>query len=147
MKRVSLLFATLLAALFLVLHGAVSAATTCVEMPPLKPLHRICGVVFFPSGDRIANAKVLVLQAGKVIALQQTSDDGKFSFDQLKAGNYELRVRVEGGGVAATQVVLVNSKAKCKQEVAVNMSLNGVCSGFSLVDSKKFEAGLNQSSS
>jgi hypothetical protein len=59
-------------------------------MRPLKPLHRICGVVFFSSGDGIANAKVSVLRADKEIALQTTDHDGKFSFDQLKPGNYEL---------------------------------------------------------
>jgi hypothetical protein len=31
-------------------------------------------VVFFSSGDRIAKAKVLVLQAGNEIAVQQTGD-------------------------------------------------------------------------
>ena len=47
-----------------------------------------------PNRDRIANAKVTVLTAGKKIAEQQTGDDGKFSFDQLKAANYEIQVRV-----------------------------------------------------
>ena len=68
---------------------------------------------------------------------------GRFCTDPR---GYELRVRVEGVGVAATQVVLVHSETKSKQVIAVNMSLNGVCSGFSLVDSKKVEAGLNQRS-
>jgi hypothetical protein len=115
-------------------------------MPPLKLLHRICGVVFFASGDRIAKAKVSVLQAGKEITVQQTGDDGKFSFDELKPGNYELRVAVEAVGVAGTQIVLIHPEAKSK-EIATKMSLNGVCSSFSLVNSKQFEAGLNQSSS
>ena len=136
--------ASFLAALLLALPGAVSSATTCVEQP-LKPLHRICGVVFFLSGDRIANAKVSVLQAGKEISVQQTDVEGNFSFDQLKPGDYELRVRVEGVGSAATQVVLVHPGAKSTKEIAVHMTPNGVCSWFSLVNSKKFEAGLNPS--
>jgi hypothetical protein len=145
MKRASFLFASFLAALFLA--SAQSSATTCIQMPPLKPLHRICGVVFFASGDRIAKAKVSVLQTGKEIAVQQTGDDGKFSFDELKPGNYELRVAVEAVGVAGTQIVLIHPEAKSKQEIATKMSLNGVCSSFSLVNSQEFEAGLNQSSS
>ena len=144
MERVRLLFASFIAALLLSLPYGVFSATTCIGLPPLKPIHRICGVVFFPSGDRIANAKVTVLLAGKEIAVQQTADDGKFSFDQLKAGNYELRVLVNAVRVAATQVVLVRPEAKSKREIAVNMMLQG-CSSFSLVNSKEFEAGLNPS--
>jgi hypothetical protein len=133
----------ILAALLLALPGAVSSATTCVELQPLQPLHHICGVVFFLSGDRIANAKVSVLQAGKEICVQQTDVEGKFSFDQLKPGEYELRVRVEGVGTAATHVVLVHPGARSTREIAVHIPPNGVCSWFSLVNSEKFEAGLN----
>lgn len=72
MKRVSPFFASLPAALLLSLPSTTSSATTCVGLPSLKPVHCICGVVFFPSGDRIANAKVTVLQGGKEIAVQET---------------------------------------------------------------------------
>jgi hypothetical protein len=142
MKCAGLPMVSLLVALLLSLPSAVSSAT-CIGLPPLKPIHRICGVVFFPSGDRIANAKVMVLQDGKEIAVQETNENGKFSFDDLKAGKYEIQVQVKNLPVAATEVVLVRPEAKAKQEIAVNMSLNG-CSTFSLVNPKKFEAGLNQ---
>jgi hypothetical protein len=56
-------------------------------MEPLKPLHRICGVVFLNSGDRIANATVSVLEGEKEIATNKTDDHGNFSFDQLKPGH------------------------------------------------------------
>jgi hypothetical protein len=102
----------------------VPSSTTCVGQEPLKPVHRICGVVFFPSGDRIHNANVSVLEADKEIAIQKTDDNGKFSFDQLKPGNYELRIRVDGvPGIAATKVVLGRPNAKSKKEIAVNISL------------------------
>jgi hypothetical protein len=147
MKRARSLFASLFAALLLSLPSAVFSATTCIGLPPLKPLHPICGVVLVPSGDRIANAKVTVIQGGKEIAVQETGDDGKFSFVQLKAGNYEIQVRVNGLGVASTQVVLVHPEAKPKREIAVIMSLSGVCSSFSVVNPKNFEARLKPSSS
>ena len=146
MKRVRPIFASLLAALLLLLPPAICCATTCVRLPPLKPVHSICGVVFFPSGDRIANAKVTVLQAGQEIAVQETDNDGKFSFDHLEAGKYEIRVRVEAVPVVATDVVLVRPQSKPKREKAVSMMSQG-CSSFSLVDRKKFEAGLNPRSS
>jgi hypothetical protein len=144
MERVRLLFASFIAALLLSLPYGAFSATTCIGLPPLKPIHSICGVVFFPSGDRIANAKVTVLQAGKEIAVQQTGDDGKFSFDQFNAGTYQLRVLVNAVPVAATQVVLVHPESKPKREIAVSMMPQG-CPSFSLVDSKEFEAGLNPS--
>jgi len=142
MKRVRPGLASLFAMFLLSLSAAISSATTCVPLPPLKPTHRICGVVFFPSGDRIANAKITVLQAGKEIAVQETGKDGKFSFDHLKAGNYEIRVHVEAVPVAATDVVLIHPEAKPIREIAVSMMPQG-CSSFSLVNPKKFEAGLN----
>jgi hypothetical protein len=144
MKRVRPLSASLLAALLLLLPSAVCSATTCIGLPPLKPIHRICGLVFLPNGHRIANAKVTVLQAGKEIAMQPTDNDGKFSFDQLKAGNYEIRVFVDAIPVAAAQIVLVHPEAKPKREIAVSMNPNG-CSNFSLVNPKEFEAALNAS--
>jgi hypothetical protein len=64
----------------------------------------------------------------------------------LKASRYEIRVEVKTLPVAATEVVLVRPEAKPKQEIAVSMMLSG-CSTFSLVNPKKFESGLNPSSS
>jgi hypothetical protein len=146
MKPVRPIFASLLGALLILLPYAISSATTCVGLQPLKPIHRVWGVVFFPSGDRIANAKVTVLQAGKEIAAQETDNDGKFSFDHLEAGNYQIRVHIEAVPLAATDVILVHPEAKPKREIAVSMMPQG-CSSFSLVDPKKFEAGLNPHSS
>jgi hypothetical protein len=127
---------------FFLLLVKYSSATTCIELPPLKPVHSICGVVFFPNGDRIANANVAVLQRGNEIAAQQTSNDGKFSFDHLVEGKYKIQVRVEAVRMASTEVILIQPKVTPKQEIAVNMSLQG-CSSFSIVNSRKFEAKLN----
>src|SRR5260370_8926236 len=107
MKRVRPIFASLLAVLLLSLPSAISSATTCVGLPPLKPVHSICGVVFFPSGDRIANAKVTVLQAGKEIAVQETDDEGKFSFDNLEACKYEILAHVDTDPLPPNSVVRV----------------------------------------
>ena len=73
---------------------------------------------------RIANANVSVLEGDKEIAVQETDDHGKFSFDQLKPGNYELRIRVHGiPDIAGTRVVLARPNAKSKKEIAVNISV------------------------
>lgn len=116
-------------------------ATTCIELPPLKPVHRIWGVVYLPNGDRIAKAKVTILQADKEVAKQQTSNEGRFSFDHLSTGKYEIRITVIGFREAVTQVLLQRPRAKTKKEIAVNLTLQG-CNGFSLVDAKKFDGQL-----
>jgi hypothetical protein len=56
-----------------------------------------------------------------------------------------------GGGDQARREIgedesCIREKGKCKQEIAVNISLLG-CHGFSLVDLKKLEARLNPASS
>jgi hypothetical protein len=136
MERVGPFFASVTAGVLLLLPSATFSATTCTEVPLRKPIHQICGFVYFPSGDRITNAEVTVLQAGNEIAVQQTSKDGKFSFEQLRPGKYEIRVRVEHFVDAHSQVVLVNPKAQPKEELAVLISLSGACSNISLVHTK-----------
>ena len=146
MNRMRTFFASATIGVVLSLSTVASPATTCVALPPLKPIHRIFGVVFFPSGDRIANAKVTVLQGEKEIAAQQTGKDGRFSFEGLKAGNYEIRVRVETLGDAYSRVVLTRPQSQSKRELAVNMH-PGSCSSISLVGSKQLEAELSPSDS
>ena len=92
-KRDRSIFASLLAAVLLLLPSPIFSATTCVALPPLKPIHRICGVVFFPSGDRVADAIVTVLQEGTEIAVLKTNSDGKFSFDYLKPATMKFEFK------------------------------------------------------
>jgi hypothetical protein len=146
MKHVRAPLASFLAALLLALPSTAPSATTCVGMEPLKPVHRIWGVIFLSSGDRLANATVSVLVADKEIAVTKSDDHGKFSFDRLKAGHYELRIRLEElpSGVAGAEVVLVRPNAKSKREIAVNFKPGTpACSSFSLENAHKFEAELN----
>jgi Carboxypeptidase regulatory-like domain len=130
------------------LSSAISFATTCIERPPLKPIHCICGVVFFPNGDRLADATVKILQEDKEIAEQKTDDDGKFSFEGLKAGKYEITFFRESAVLAAAEVTLVRPQAKPRRVLAVNVALGAPgCSSFSLADPKKLARDLNPSGS
>jgi hypothetical protein len=128
-----------IAGVLLSMPTGAPSATTCVELPPLKPIHRIFGVVHFTSGDRISNANVTVLQGDREIAAQRTDNDGKFSFEGLMAGNYEMRVRVEGVGAVYAKIVLIRPEANSKRELAVTMTPDGVCSWISLVNPKRFK--------
>jgi hypothetical protein len=139
MPMVRALLAFTIAGVLLSMPTGAPSANTCVDLPPLEPIHRIFGVVLFTSGDRISNANVTVLQGDKEIAAQRTDKDGKFSFEGLMAGNYEMRVRVEGVGAAHAKIVLIRPDAKSKRELAVTMTPNGVCSAILLVDPKRLK--------
>jgi hypothetical protein len=140
MQRVRAFLAATVAGVLLLLPTGRISATTCVDVPLRKPIHRLFGVVLFVSGDRISNAIVTVLQGSKEIAEQQTDKDGKFSFDGLKAGHYEIRVKVKGlEGAVDEQIVLVNPKVNSKRELEVRMTPNGIfwnfigqCQGFQM---------------
>jgi hypothetical protein len=149
MGRVLTRWASFLPALLLSFPTASRSATTCIGMPPLKAIHRVWGVVFFATGDRVTIANVSVLQGDKEIATQKTDDHGKFIFDKLKPGKYELRILVDGvPGVVGTEIVLSRVNVKSSQEIAVNINLTAInCSSFSLVDAKQFETELNPSDS
>jgi Carboxypeptidase regulatory-like domain len=147
MKRRRPFCAAFLATLLLALPGGVFSARSCVGDDPIKPVHRICGVVTLEAVERVANAKITVIQGNKEIATQLTKEDGKFSFDQLKAGHYELHVRFETAPfplVAVTPVVLVHPEPKPRREIAVVLRFGGGCNSISLVDSKKYDAALDQ---
>ena len=139
MASVRALLAMTIAGILQSMPTGAPPATTCVDSPPLKPIHRIFGVVLFTSGDRIPNANVTVVQGDKEIAAQRSDNDGKFSFEGLMAGNYEMRVRVEGIGAAYAKIVLIRPEAKSKRELAVTMTPNGVCSWISLVNPKRLK--------
>lgn len=76
--------------LVILLHSPISFATTCVPLQPLKPVQLVVGIVFLPNGDRIAQARITVLQAGKEISSQVTGSDGRFSFLDLKPGGMKF---------------------------------------------------------
>jgi carboxypeptidase family protein len=119
------------------LSASIAFGTTCVEVAgPLK-LHHVSGVVLFRSGDRIPNAKVVILQNGHEIAAQQSAKDGQFEFEGLLAGNYEITVQVEGVGAARTQILLTKPQPRSKNLLGVYMNPNGICSSIFLVKPKQ----------
>jgi len=131
MRKRHALFAALIVGLLLVVPVSTSYATDCIVLPhkPIR-LRRVCGIVLNEIEEQIPSAKVTVLKAGRELGAVQTDADGRFSFDRLEAGNYE--VRVEAGGYLAAQdsVVIVRPATKCKRGLLVSLSLVA-CSGMS----------------
>jgi hypothetical protein len=126
--------------LLLLLPAETIHATTCIALPPLKPIHHICGFVNNQLGEPIPNAKVTVLQNGSEIVTLQTSTDGRFSFEQLKAGHYDIQVKANGYLSAFSSIILVKPEiTKCRRELDVLLSVGMGCSGISLVKPKKIK--------
>jgi hypothetical protein len=114
-----------------------SYATECVALPPLKPIHHVCGFVVAPSGDPIPNAKVIVLEGGNEVAAMRTGPDGRFAFEQLKTGKYDVRVDANGFLSAFSSIVVVTPGASCKKELYVLLEVGMGCSIISLAKFKK----------
>jgi hypothetical protein len=123
----------------LLLPAGFSSATTCIALPPLKPIHKAFGVVIDPSGEPIPNAKVAVLKDGREVVATQTGMDGKFSFDQLEAGHYDIQVDANGFRSACSSIVVVKPTVKGKQGLEVQLDVGMGCSIIREVKSKKIK--------
>lgn len=123
----------------LLLPAGFSYATTCIALPPLKPIHQACGVVIDPLGEPIPNAKVAILKDGRELVALQTRKDGKFSFEQLEVGRYDIQVEANGFKPAFSSIVLVKPAPKCKWALQVLLELGMGCSSISEVKSKKIK--------
>jgi hypothetical protein len=95
MGTIHRVFVTAFVGVLLLSVRAAGTTETCLELH-LKPLHCVCGTVVDLSGAPIGGATVTVLKQGTEPIAQQTGDDGKFSYDKLSAGNYELQIQAQG---------------------------------------------------
>jgi hypothetical protein len=117
--------------LILLAPTRTSCANECVALR-VKPIRQICGIVFDPRGERIPNARVTVLDGETQVVVSQTDKDGHFSFENLKAGNYDIRVEADGYSSAWSPIVLVNPSGKSKRGLRVVLNPGGMaCSSMS----------------
>src|SRR3984893_17719745 len=130
-------FGAIIVGLLLLLPAETSKATTCI-VQPLRPIHHICVFVNNQWGEPIPNATVTLLQKGSEIVTMQSGADGRFSFEHLKAGNYDIQVQASDFLTAFSSVILAKPDiTKCKRELDVLLSVSGGCSGISLVKPKR----------
>jgi hypothetical protein len=115
----------------------ISSATECIALPPLKGIHHVCGFVSDPSGASVADAKVTVLKDGNEVATMQSGADGRFAFEELKAGKYDMRVDAKGFVTAVSSIVLVTPGGGCKKELDVLLGVGMSCSIITLGKPKK----------
>jgi hypothetical protein len=131
--RIALVF--MIANIFAPFLG-VSQAGEC-RMEPIKPIHCVRGIVIDPSGGRISNARVTILRGGTGIVSMRTYADGKFSFDRLEAGDYEIQVEANSFKTARSSIVVVAPVSKCKWVMQVILGFGMECdTGIAMVRSK-----------
>jgi hypothetical protein len=119
--------------IFLLLAGTSSAEATCVESH-LKPLRCVRGRIIDPSGAAVPHVTVTVLKNEAEIAATQTGEDGAFSFDGLKAGDYDLHAAAFGFALFRFPIVLENPKKKCGRMLEITLALGlESCDGIRLV--------------
>jgi hypothetical protein len=123
--------------LLLFFPSDISYATECLAPPPLKVIHHVCGFVRDPSGAHVADAKVTILKDGSEVATMQSGADGRFAFEELKAGTYDVRVDAKGFVTAVSSIVLVKPGAGCKKELSVSLGVGMSCSIITLGKFKK----------
>src|SRR5512146_2457410 len=76
------------------------AADVCVYRPP--SVRHVVGTVVDSSGRPIPGVKIAIIQGSESVASATTDDAGKFAFDSLKEGAYELAATAVGFKVHVT---------------------------------------------
>jgi len=130
---------SLISVILLLILAGPSWGNECFAPPPLKPIHRVCGIVINPLGEPLSGAEVTILQDGREVASQQTSKDGKFSFEQLPAGNYDIKVVAHDYPSANFSIVIVRSAVKCKRALQVLLAVGSCGGGISEVKPGKMK--------
>jgi hypothetical protein len=120
---------TWIAGFLMLLSATSSSATTCV-VTPLKPVRHVCGIVINQAGERIPNARLTLLQGKAELVTVVTGADGKFEFEALEVGNYELRALGDDVYLAVQSPIrIVRPTAKCKQRLQVMLPVGSSCGG------------------
>ncbi len=109
--------------------GGVSQAGEC-RMVPIKPIQCVRGGVIDHSGGRISNARVTILRGKTEIVSVRTDADGRFSFERLEPGDYEIQVEANSFNTLRSLLVVVGSTSKCKRELQVVLGFGMECDTY-----------------
>jgi hypothetical protein len=93
-----------------------SAQVTCETQ--LKPLQCVDGIVIDEAGAVVPYASVVILKNGMQVGSVTTDAKGKFFFDEVKDGTYELDAKAAGFNLFKFPIV-VDKRGKCKQSLEI----------------------------
>jgi len=138
------MFVTWVAGIVLVVSAeALAQSQVACEAPRVKPLPHVCGIVIDQSGAPVAHATVSILIGGTKLFALDTGGDGKFSFDELKAGSYDVQAQAEGFHTFRFPIVVVKVGEKCRQALEVELTVGSeTCPGVRLVKPRTVERRL-----
>lgn len=128
--------------------GLLHGSEIICSQKPVKPVQHLCGIVIDQSGSPVAHVRVAILKGETELAAVESRKDGKFSFEGLKAGSYDVEAKEEGFRTFRFQIVLVQpSERRCKRALEVKLTVGDeACSGVRLVKPKEVERRLHASS-
>jgi hypothetical protein len=112
---------------------SASAATCIGVQKKLKPISHACGFVVDPTGVPIVGARIFVFKDGTEVAEAQTDADGKFSFGDIKEGDYQLMIQAPGFASFSFPIVVHKPAQKCKQSLRVQLSIGYPACGSSVI--------------
>jgi len=118
MERKRILFAALIGGIVLTAHQ-LSAEVICGEELRLKPVRCVCGRLTNATGGPVSSVIVTVLKGGTEVASIKTGQDGKFIFDELKPGIYELNAQAAGYRIFRSSIVVAKPEKKCRHGLAI----------------------------
>jgi len=95
----------------------------------------VSGVLVDPTGARITNATVKILKGETQVAVVSTGEDGEFSFENLDAGDYQIRAESPGFRTASFHVVVVKPKASSRRMLLIRLVTSDGCTGIESVKS------------
>lgn len=123
MKKRRSVLAILIAGAFFVLAYRSGADTICLKVRPV-PVRCVRGTILDESGGPVSHATVTILREGNVVASVQTDGDGRFEFQGVKIGNYDLRA--EHPSFKSDQYpIIVKSKGNCKNSIEMVLGTGG----------------------
>jgi hypothetical protein len=118
MKRVLKTIASLSAAALLLLPAANANEAVC-KPQKVKKVSRLSVFLINQTGAPEPNVHLRVFDGEQEIAAGVTGNDGKFSFDDLKAGSYQVKIHGDGFQEDAFPIVITNSGKNCTRAVQI----------------------------
>lgn len=134
-RRALLVFATIVSGILLLVPSKTSASTEICDEIKLKVLHRVCGILINELGEPVVGATVTIFEKDAQLAVVHTNGDGRFSFNELKSGNYELQTQADSYRTFRFAIVVGKPNHRCKRALEVKLTTGYPenCTGVHLV--------------
>ncbi|MGB9489342.1 MAG: carboxypeptidase-like regulatory domain-containing protein [Terriglobales bacterium] len=114
----------ILAGLLVFLPETSRAEVICGKVPPLKPVHCVCGKLIDQNGNPVSGALLRLNRDGVEAATGSTDADGNFLFHEMKSGKYELAADFDDFQPFRSSIVLTKPAKKCRRELVIVMMLH-----------------------